>query len=185
MRSLLHIALCLLALVAAVGCSTSNSVRLAYAPVKEGADACTKSITVQRFEDARESDALGPKADGTKFYPSSSVADWVSKALYDELEQAGCMMAYHEAEYRPVTDYTVTGTITKVHLAEVSATQYEVELAMDVVMARNDEAVYRESVVSQISKRVVPGKKNPGEILSEGLQELLRPVTAKILARMQ
>jgi hypothetical protein len=162
------------------GCGSPNTLRLGYEPAPMDVD-CPGSVTVVRFQDSREREAVGVKNDGSSIYSAKPVNEWVSRAFYDQFQKLGCTMAYQEEDYRPMTDYVVRGEVLDAWIKEESVTDYTASLSMLVKVEKAGEGVvYEEKLNSSVERTVVPGSGKASEILQESLTDLVRPVVHKV-----
>ena len=104
----------LFAAVALTGCLAQNNVRLLYNTSGSSAlpVATAPRVAVVVFEDQRGRIDIGTRKDGSPFQPSSSVAEWVSQSLADELVRQGASyneMIIPKISMQGLADYSRNG----------------------------------------------------------------------------
>lgn len=180
----LRMLLCLSALALLLtGCGTANMVKLTYKPVSEGGT-CGASVNVIKFADARGTDEIGVKSDGTYFYSTTPVGEWVSKSFFEELKKVGCGMSWSEQDFGTDTDYKLTGTIKELWLKEISMSEFQANMTVNVVLTRSGKKVYEENLYANVSKTVVPSGDSATNIMQEAMQDLVKTAMPTIMKRM-
>lgn len=175
----------LLLVVGLVGCAGKNVVRLEYQAAGIPPESCNKSIAVVRLNDSREQAAIGETNEGVPFYSTTAVADWVSKALSDELRRTGCRVDYHEKEYNFDTDYTLTGDIVEAYAKQSSLTAYQADMRLSIALKAGGKKVFGKTYVSSVSKTTAPSPGANSKILTELLQVMLREMVPEIRKNLQ
>ncbi len=177
--------LLLLLFILLPGCA-QNVVHLVYPAPKESvaAKADAPSVCVVTFEDRRDKAELGLRRDGDKFQPRTNIADWMSRAMADELAQTGLTVTYADnlAQARASNPgYIVTGIIDEVWLTENSLTRYTSTMRVTLsVLHANGSYLTKTNYNSSFSQTVLPTSDAPQSTLSEGLVDLLRPAAQNI-----
>lgn len=180
----LRMLLCLSALALLLtGCGTANMVKLTYKPVSEGGT-CTSSVNVIKFVDARGTDEIGVKSDGTYFYSTTPVGEWVSKAFFEELKKVGCGMSWSEQDFGTDTDYKMTGTIKELWLKEMSLSEFQANMTVNVILTRAGKKVYEENLYANVNKTVMPSGDSTTEIMQEAMQDLIKTAMPTLMKRM-
>lgn len=123
-------AVLLFAAVALTGCLAQNNVRLLYNSSGTAAlpVATAPRVTVVVFEDQRGRLDIGVRKDGSPFQPSSSVAEWVSQSLADELARQGAQVSVASSMAQAQAgqpDYIVGGVVERVWLTEKNLSTYD------------------------------------------------------------
>lgn len=180
----LKMLLCLstLALLLA-GCGTANMVKLTYKPLSEGGS-CSSSVNVIKFSDARGTDELGVKSDGTYFYSVAPVGEWVSKGFFEELRKTGCAMSWSEQDFGTETDFKMTGTIKELWLKEISMSEYQANMTVNVVLSRAGKKIYEENLYANVNKTVMPSGDSAANIMQEALQDLVKASMPTLMKRI-
>ena len=177
----------LIVLVAAglSGCSVKSSVQLNYQPAGINMTDCDKSIAVVELVDQRGEEAVGKTNEGKLFYGEKSVAEWISKALYEELTNGGCRAQYHEKEYDFDTDYILIGAIQEVFVTQASLTKYNARMQLKIVLKSGDQQVFERQFSSNYSKRTVFSPGVNSKVLTEVLQGMMKEVVPEVRNHMQ
>ena len=111
---------------ALTGCLAQNNVRLLYNPGGSSAlpVATAPRVAVVVFEDQRGRIDIGVRKDGSPFQPGSSVAEWVSQSLADELARQGAQVSLATSMAQAQAgqpDYIVGGVVERVWLTMPSS----------------------------------------------------------------
>jgi len=161
-------------------CSVKSAVNLNYQPADMNLPPCDRSIAVVELVDERGEKAVGRTNEGKLFYGNTSVAEWVSRALYKELEKSGCRVQYHEKEYSFDSDYTLTGTIQNVFVTQASLTEYNASIRLKLAVKTGDEQIFERKFTSTFSKKTVPSPGANSKVLTEVLQGMMKEVVPEI-----
>jgi hypothetical protein len=170
----------LLAFATVIGCGGKNTVDLRYKPAGINVAPCAKAISVVELEDKREQTAVGETKDGDLFFGKTSVTEWVSKALYDELAKSGCRVEFHEKEYDFDTDYTLIGEIEELFVKQNSLTDYSASMRLKLNVKADGQKVFGKSFATTYSKTAVVSPGVNSKVLTELLQGLMREVVPEI-----
>ncbi len=171
-------------------CSPGNALRLNYstAGTSEAPKADAPKVCVLVFEDARGKADIGQRADGSPYTPKSSVTDWISHALAEELTRLGLQVSYATSPAQAESsgaDFIIKGSVEEIWLAEVSSTSFTCSLRVKIGLYNKNRIMFTDVYSSSMSKRVIPFA-NPGpDILSETLNDLVRPAAIKINAQIR
>lgn len=163
--------LLLLALVL-TGCAGSNAIKLKYALISTDSP-CSGDVTVFKFEDKRAVQNLGKTTDNETITTLSDVAEWVSWALFDELENAGCKAKFRAATVMPGDDLLVTGEVLELALDQTGVTTYKGRVAVRIVVTRGGETLHVQKYMSEVEDVVVPGYSTEADILAEALRGVM------------
>ncbi len=179
--------LIIMALVA--GCAPSATVPLTYDTLHVlDAGSSAGSVSVIKFMDETEKGiggkaVLGRTSEGQDFFAESSLAEWVSWAVYDELKASGLRVEYHPAPGEYGTDFDISGQVQSLKLDQTSSTDYKGSMRVRLVIESRGSHVHSEKFYSEVTKVVFPSKDAPRDIVKEILQgimtELVPVVTAK------
>jgi len=161
------------------GCMTSqSSVRLLYNSQTAAAPSNTAAprIAVVHFEDARVRPDLGVRKDGSSFETVSSVSEWVTQSLADELSRRGFLVSVaFDAEQAAAghPDRIIVGTVDEVWLKEKSINSYEAVIRVQARIEGNSEPAQTRKFISSQEKSGIPGVRLAEETLSTTLSDVL------------
>lgn len=163
-----------------VGCASTTTIDLIYHPIEMDTSPCKSSIAVVALEDLRESEAIGERKDGQQIYGKPAAAEWISRALLDELKKSGCQGEYHDKGSGFGTDYIVTGAVKEMYFKQESISVFNSDMQLRIVVNKGGEKVVGKDFSSTLRKTTVPGSGAYNEILSELLQTMLRDAVPEI-----
>ena len=167
------------------GCAGRTSIDLRYKPAGINIAPCPKTVSVVMLKDERPKAAIGEKEDGKPFYSNDVVAEWVSRALYEELKTNGCGVEYHDKEYAFATDYVIGGILQEVFVKQESLSSYSATLRIRVEVKQKDAVVFGKNYVSTLKKTTVPSPGINSKILTELLQGMMREVVPEIRKQIE
>lgn len=189
----LSLAFCAVLLFAATvltGCMAQNNVRLLYNT--SGSSVLPVStaprVTVVVFEDQRGRIDIGTRKDGSPFQPGSSVAEWVSQSLADELSRQGAQVSVASSMAQAQAgqpDYIVGGVVERVWLTEKSLSTYNAVIRIQTRLYSQKQAAVTKSFASQQEKTGIPGSALPEETLSGTLADVLGNAAMSIMGAMR
>ena len=156
------------------GCAPQTRVDLLYQPSGVRVSPCQKSISVVTFKDQWGQNVVGETQRGVPIRTDDSVSSWISRAFYDELQRNGCRVEYHDSGSTFDTDVTLTGNIKDLKVIQMSHTEYDARLQLNVVLNAAGQQVFIKEYVSKLTKKTFPSAEVPGEVLTELLQGLIR-----------
>ena len=159
-----------------VGCASTTTIDLIYHPIEIDVTPCKSSLAVVALEDQRESDAVGERKDGQQIFGKPAAAEWISRALLDELKKSGCQGEYHDKGSDFGTDYIVTGAVKEMYFKQESISGYASGMKLRVVVNKGGQKVMGKDFSSTLRKTTVPGSGAYNEVLSELLQNMMREV---------
>ena len=188
--SLSFCAVLLFAAVALTGCLAQNNVRLLYNTSGSSAlpVATAPRVAVVVFEDQRGRIDIGTRKDGSPFQPSSSVAEWVSQSLADELARQGAQVSLATSMAQAQAgqpDYIVGGVVERVWLTEKSLSTYNAVIRIQTRLYSQKQAAVTKSFASQQEKTGIPGSALPEETLSGTLADVLGNAAMSIMGAMR
>lgn len=175
----------LLVMSLAMACGPANTVRLLYSPADQtnlprpGAP----RVAVVMLTDKRTTPNLGIKSDGSAFVSNTSVADWVSRSVGEELTKLGPQVSYSTsmaAATAAKPDYIISGTINEVWLKENNPTSLEAIIRISISLANNKGVIYSENLRSAQQKQGLPRSTAADSLLADTLRETLAPAMAKL-----
>lgn len=189
----LSLAFCAVLLFAAAvltGCMAQNNVRLLYNTSGSAVLPVSTAprVTVVVFEDQRGRLDIGARKDGSPFQPSSSVAEWVSQSLADELARQGAQVSVASSMAQAQAgqpDYIVGGVVERVWLTEKSLSTYNAVIRIQTRLYSQKQAAVTKSFASQQEKTGIPGSALPEETLSGTLADVLGNAAMSIMGAMR
>lgn len=188
--SLSFCAVLLFAAVALTGCLAQNNVRLLY---NAGGAAALPVATAPRvavvvFEDQRGRLDVGVRKDGSPFQPSSSVAEWVSQSLADELARQGAQVSLATSMAQAQSgqpDYIVGGVVERVWLTEQSLSKYDAVIRIQTRLYSQKQGVVTKNFASQQEKTGIPGSALAEQTLAGTLSDVLKNASLSIMSSMR
>lgn len=188
--SLSFCAVLLFAAVALTGCLAQNNVRLLYNTSGSSAlpVATAPRVAVVVFEDQRGRIDIGTRKDGSPFQPSSSVAEWVSQSLADELARQGAQVSLATSMAQAQAgqpDYIVGGVVERVWLTEKSISNYDAVIRIQTRLYSQKQATVSRSFASQQEKTGIPGAVLAEETLSSTLADVLKNASMSLMGAMR
>lgn len=179
-------------LFALAACGPGNHIRLLPPP---GLSSQTlpppnaPSISVVHFEDKRKDlHSVGERRDGSAFTTSQNVAEWISRALADELARHKLRVTYAAtvAEARGGNpDYLVTGRIDDVWVKEDGRLALTASMRINLSLANRKGRLWSETCNSSQTKAGLPSGGWADELLLDTLKDLLNPITQKIVQTVE
>lgn len=184
------ICLALLAVLAAAlsACGPGNTIRLLPAPPIESSALPAPnapSVSIVCFADQRpDPEIVGKRRDGSAFTTGNDAAEWVSRALADELARRGLRVTFamDTAQARSGNpDYLVTGDIEQVWLTESSAVELTAQMRVKCVFANRKGRIWSETTNSSQTTGGLLSGSTADNLLRETMRGIVQPVTAKIM----
>ena len=175
----------LLSFIVFFGCAPSTRVDLVYQPSGFRVSPCQKSLAIVTFTDERGKKVIGETQKGIPIHANDSVSSWISRAFYDELERSGCKVEYHDTGAMFDTDYMLTGVIKDLNVMQMSHTEYDAKLRLNIVVQAAGQQVFSKEYVSTLTKKTIPSSKVPGEVLTELLQGLIQEALSDLRDRLK
>ena len=188
-RRVVTLALTLVTLTLLAACGPSNNVRLIYNTNTSAVLPLpgSPSVAVVMFNDGRTRQYIGERKDGSVFTASSTIADWFSRSLADELGRQGVQVSFAstlEQARAANPTYIVTGTITDVWLQEQSATRVQCTIKAKVALSNKKGVLYSENLSSTQERQFIPSASAIESLLSDTLKDLLVPAAKKIQSQI-
>lgn len=187
MKTLLLSALALISF-ALCACGPGNNVRLLPAPAIEATALPAPnapSVSVVSFKDTRlDPEIVGKRRDGSAFTTNGDVAQWLSRALADELARKGMRVTFamDTAQARSGNpDYLVTGVVEQVWLNEVSAVELTAQMRVQCALANRKGRLWQETTNSSQTYGGLLSSRTADKLLLDTLRDLIQPVAQKIL----
>lgn len=182
----------LLALLGAVfllsACGPSNTVRLLPPPPLDASvlpAPNAPSVSVVSFEDKRvDTSSVGVRRDGSAFTTSGNVAEWISRALADELARSGFQVTFAANVNQARSgnpDYLVTGQVDEVWLKENSSLEITSQMRVKCALANRKGRLWSESTNASQSRSGLPSGSTADNLLLDTLRDLVKPMAQKIV----
>ena len=168
-----------------IGCASTATIDLIYHPVGVDVAPCKSSVAVVAFKDQRSSIAIGEKKDGQNIYGKPLAAEWISRALLEELKMAGCQAEYHDKGSDFNTDYIVTGEVKEAYFKQESISGFVADMKLRIVVNKSGKKIVGKEFTSSIRKKTLPSSGAYNEVLSELLQGMMREVVPDIREVME
>lgn len=173
-------------------CGPGNNVRLLPAPAIEAASLPAPnapSISIVAFTDKRlNPEVVGKRRDGSAFTTSGDVAQWLSRALADELARRGLRVTFamSTAQARSGSpDYLVTGEVEQVWLSEVSRVELSCQFRVKCALANRKGRLWTETTNASQTQGGLMGGAATDTLLLDTMHELIKPVAQKILTTVE
>ncbi len=166
-------------------CAPSSMVNLKYSKADSqfipSPDA--PRISVVLFEDRRSNAYLGQKNDGSFYSATSLVAEWVSKAVADELSLLGPQVSYAGTVNEALAaqpNYIVTGKVLDVWVKENNLASYSANIRVEFSLMRGNAVIYTETLQSSQESTSLPDKTRVEELLNATLKDVAGVAASKI-----
>lgn len=187
MRTLSLVALALFSF-ALCACGPGNTVRLLPAPAIEATALPAPnapSISIVTFSDKRhDPEIVGKRRDGSAFTTNEDVAQWISRALADELARKGMRVTFAQsaAEARSGNpDYLITGIIEQFWLNEVSSVELTAQMRIQCTLANRKGKLWMETTNSSQTYGGLLSGNAANNLLLDTLKDLVHPIAQKVL----
>lgn len=191
MKSISLAALTLISLLLCA-CGPGNTVRLIPPPAIDAASLPAPnapSISVVSFTDKQlDPGIVGKRRDGSAFTTGGDVAQWLSRALADELARKGMRVtfAHDTAQARSGNpDYLVTGVVEQVWLNEVSAFELTAQMRVKCTLANRKGKLWTETTNSSQTYGGLLSSRSADKLLIDTLRDLIQPISQKILTSVK
>ena len=175
----------LLCALTLAGCAPKDTVRLLYTPVTPSVLPAPTAprVAVVLFEDKRGKQEIGTRSKGGLFSAATSVPEWISRSLADEISRMGPQVSYAPSiqlaqSARP--DYIVTGTVEEVWVKESNPTTYAATVRISFNVANRQGSVYSQNLSSSQEKTGLPSSGMVEDLLTGTLREVLGVAASKI-----
>ncbi len=187
-KSIRLLAVLFFVMISLQGCLPAAMVELEY-PAPHSSffpSPSAPKLSVVLFEDIRTDLNVGMKRDGTYYTATSSVAQWVSRALADELSIMGPQVSFaqnlSEAESAN-PDYIVTGKVTDVWVKETNLASYSASIKVSFELMQGYNVLYSETLTAMQETQTVPTSTTVQKLLSNTLSEITSVAASKISER--
>lgn len=184
-----HIPLLLILLLLGA-CASNNSVRLIYPASDAGQlpSPTARRVVVVMFDDMRSSQNIGVKRDGSPFTATSSVTDWISRSIGDELSKKGFQVSYAltQAEAKNASfDYIITGITREVWLTETGTTTVLANIRLAITLADKKKELFTDNMTASLEKPVLWSASSVEALLQETLRGITEPAVTKLSGLMR
>lgn len=173
-------------------CGPGNTVRLLPAPALQASSLPAPnapSISVVAFADKQlDPEIIGKRRDGSAFTTSGDVAQWISRALADELARKGMRVTFamDTSQARSGSpDYLITGVVEQVWLNESSSVELVAQMRVQCSLANRKGKLWTETTNSSQTYGGLLTRGSADNLLLDTLRDLVQPVAQKILATVQ
>ena len=183
-RRVVTLALTLVTLTLLAACGPSNNVRLIYNTNTSAVLPLpgSPSVAVVMFNDERTRQYIGERKDGSVFTASSTIADWFSRSLADELGRQGVQVSFASTLEQA---RAMRGYLDTVHnLQEQSATRVQCTIKAKVALSNKKGVLYSENLSSTQERQFIPSASAIESLLSDTLKDLLVPAAKKIQSQI-
>lgn len=168
-----------------LSCAPQTRVDLVYQPSGVKVSPCQKSLAIVTFTDERGKKAVGETFKGEAIHANDSVSIWISRAFYDELQRSGCRVEYHDTGAVFNTDYMLTGDIKELKIIQMSHTEYDARLRLNIVVQAEGQQNFSKEYVSTLTKKTLPSSEVPKQVLTELLQGLIQEALSDLEDRLK
>lgn len=169
-------------------CGPSNTVRLLPPPPLDASvlpAPNAPSVSVVSFADKRvDTSSVGVRRDGSAFTTSGNVAEWISRALADELARSGFQVTFAANVNQARSgnpDYLVTGQVDEVWLKENSSLEISSQMRVKCALANRKGRIWSESCNASQSRSGLPSGSTADNLLLDTLRDLVKPMAQKIV----
>ena len=176
---------CLLA-----ACGPSNNVRLFYNSATPSVLPQPQAVRVAvvMFSDQRANpQVLGPRRDGSSFTANSSVADWISRSLADELARQGVQVSFADSMAQAQSgspDYIVNGSVRELVLKETGPSSASASMRVSVSLSNRKGVIYSENLSAMQERPFLPTGAAVETLLAETLRDMITPAAVKLQGMM-
>ena len=164
-RRVVTLALTLVTLTLLAACGPSNNVRLIYNTNTSAVLPLpgSPSVAVVMFNDERTRQYIGERKDGSVFTASSTIADWFSRSLADELGRQGVQVSF---------------------ASTLEQTRVQCTIKAKVALSNKKGVLYSENLSSTQERQFIPSASAIESLLSDTLKDLLVPAAKKIQSQI-
>ena len=124
------------------------------------------------------------RRDGSAFTTSGDVAQWISRALADELARSGFLVSFATNVNQARSgnpDYLVTGQVDEVWLKENSSMEISSQMRVKCALANRKGRLWSESCNASQSRSGLPSGSTADNLLLDTLRDLVKPMAQKIV----
>ncbi len=167
-------------------CSPSNLVSLDYASASPVGNVIKNQphVTLLLFDDQRSQNNIGKRNSGEPFIPAHTVPEWISKALRDELARLGLSPRFELTESAAIAqkpDFLIKGIVHTVWIEELNATSYKATIGLAVQVLQEGKVIFSEKLTTSQDFFGLPSRETANILLANTLQDLLLPLSQKLV----
>lgn len=190
-RKFMMLVVCLMAGTLLGGCST---VQLKYKPIDIKAPTCDKNVALYKLADQRTVEWIGENVKGGTlanddekgdnfYYTEDSVSDWISEALYTQLEKAGCNVTYITDMNAPTdADVVIVGKINKAQFKRTAMSSYRSIMDLDLGLMSAGQTFYETDLYGDNEYQ---GSATDAEkVMTSQLQDMMKKSVPMIIKEM-
>ncbi|MGE4292702.1 MAG: hypothetical protein AB7E32_10885 [Desulfovibrio sp.] len=167
------------------GCAAQNVVPLTYPTTVNNTPWCRWDLTVAAFEDLRTTPAvLGTLDEQVNYVPGSSVAEWTTRAMYEEMKGRGCECRYTSTPDK-VSGFLISGQVLEIHLDKVGLSTWKTQMKIRYTLTRNGEQLYSATHTGEVEKPIVLDRDATSLIMAEGLQDITTQAVEAMIPAME
>lgn len=173
-------------------CGPGNTVRLMPPPALSAAALPAPNapnVSVVSFTDRQQDpEVIGKRRDGSAFTTNGDVAQWLSRALADELARKGMRVTFalDTAQARSGNpDYLVTGQVEQVWLNESSSVEMAAQMRVQCTLANRKGRLWQETTNSSQTVGGLLSSSSADKLMLDTLNDLIGPIAQKILATIE
>lgn len=176
--------------LAAASCGP-RTTNLSYDPIDIDAPACRGELTVLKFNDL----TTGPigevankeKVSSRKYVDApkpvlavTNVADWVSEAVVEQLQEAGCLVRYHPSLLSgSIKGLYVHGDVERAHYTKKGAIDYDSVLRLTVRLNEQGRTLFEKTYTSENS--FTGSAASASGVMQEALHDLMRLIVPDVI----
>lgn len=170
-------------------CGPGNTVRLLPAPAIEASSLPAPnapSISIVSFTDKRrDPEIVGKRRDGSAFTTNENVAQWISRALADDLARKGMRVTFANSTAQARSgnpDYLITGVVEQVWLTESSSVELTAQMRVLCTLANRKGKLWIETTNSSQTYGGLLSGSTADKLLLDTLKDLVQPLAQKVIA---
>jgi hypothetical protein len=172
--------------LALAGCAAQNVVPLTYPSTVDNAPWCRWDITVVAFQDQRPAPRLlGSLDEQTSYVPGSDVAEWATRAMFEEMKGRGCSCRYVATADNAGSGFVITGEVQQVQLDKVGLSTWKTQMKVRYTLTRNGEQLYAATHTGVVEKPIVLERDATSQIMAEGLQDITVQAVQAMIPAME
>lgn len=187
-KTVLTAALAMFVAAALLGCSKRTIVKLEYEPIGINATACPGSIAVYPLENGRMTSIVGNDYSQDSYSTYDSQSDWVTDALLEELNKAGCAAQLSGNPKPDWANFVVTGKIKDIFVKQESLSEFKTTMKVRFEIYQKGHNIFKDTMVVKTRNTTFPvllADETIQKSLSQGLEELMRIAIPKLVRMMK
>ncbi len=167
-------------------CSAPSNVNLQYNKVQSSflpaPNAPTVSVVL--FNDNRQTpEVLGLRNDGTPYIAETSVNEWISRAVADELSIMGPQVSFSPTMQQAMSanpDYIVVGDVLSVEVKDTNIATHSATIRFQFRVMQGQNVIYSESLSSTQESTALPTSNSVQTLLNDTLKDIATIAASKI-----